>query len=65
MSKKKIRIVKPLEKDNLSMSNVVKPMTFNVEGDIAEDKKVKEKDVFEGHVPKSKKSKNKITKKKK
>jgi hypothetical protein len=59
MSKKKIRIVKPLEKDNLNMSNVVKPMTFNVQGDIAEDKKVKEKDVFEGY------SKNKRTKNKK
>jgi AAA+ superfamily predicted ATPase len=58
MSKKKIRIVKPLEKDNSTMSNVVKPMTFNVQGDIAEAKKVKEKDVFEGY------SKNKITKSK-
>jgi hypothetical protein len=47
--KNKVRVVKPLEKDNLNMSNVVKPMTFNVQGDIAEAKKVKEKDVFEGY----------------
>jgi hypothetical protein len=56
--KNKIRVVKPLEKDNLNLSNVVKPMTFNVQGDIAEAKKVKEKDVFEGF---SKKTKNKKT----
>jgi len=54
--KNKVRVVKPLEKDNLNLSNVVKPMTFNVQGDIAEAKKVKEKDVFEGY---SKKTKNK------
>jgi AAA+ superfamily predicted ATPase len=53
--KNKVRVVKPLEKDNSTMSNVVKPMTFNVQGDIAEAKKVKEKDVFEGY---SKKTKN-------
>lgn len=57
MPKKKIKIVKPLEKDNSTMSNVVKPMTFNVQGDIAEAKKVKEKDVFEGYSKKQKNSK--------
>jgi AAA+ superfamily predicted ATPase len=59
MPKKKIKLIKPLEKDNTNMSNVVKPMTFNVQGDIAEAKKVKEKDVFEGY---SKKTKNKKSK---